>query len=155
ETQTRAHGVYGELGGEPLDWWAELDIDLRNEPSGIASAVFDRSPVTVFDVASSPLVNPRLADQTGAKSGAWIPMAAEGKVPGVLAVAATDEKRACAADEMALLTAFVADGGLALARLRSGEALSAALAEHERRLAEASTEHARQGRIQLGFSKVA
>ena len=155
ETRTRAHGVYGELNGERAAWWSELDMDLRNEPSGIASAVFDAAPVTVFDVASSALVNPRLVELTGAKSGAWIPMVAEESVTGVLAVVSTDEKRAFGADEMALLTALVGEAGLALARLRSGEALSDALAENERRLTEASTEHARQARIQLGFSKVA
>jgi PAS domain S-box-containing protein len=155
ETQTRAKGIYGELHGEPAAFWSELDFELHDEPSGIASAVFDRAPVTVFDVASSPLVNPRLADVTEAKSGAWVPMAGENGVAGVLAVVSTDEKRAFGGDEMALLSAFVAEAGLALARLGSREALSDALAENERRLAEASTEHERQGRIQLGFSKVA
>ena len=39
-------------------WWRESNVDLRNEPSGIASAVFDAAPVTVYDVASSTLVEP-------------------------------------------------------------------------------------------------
>jgi PAS domain S-box-containing protein len=155
ETRTRAHGVYAELRGEPAPWWAELDMELRDEPSAIASAVFDAAPVTIFDVASSPFVNPRLRELTGAKSGAWIPIVAEERVTGVLAVVATDEKRAFGADEMALLTALVGEAGLALARLHSGKALSSALAENARRLAVASTEHARQERIQRGFSKVA
>jgi PAS domain S-box-containing protein len=155
DTRSRAEGVYAELEGEPAVWWADLDLDLRDEPSGIASAVFDAAPVTVFDAASSALVNPRLHELTGGKSGAWIPMMAEETVTGVLAVVSTDEKRAFAADEMALLAALGAEGALTLARLRSGEALSQAIAEHERRLAQASTEHARQERIQLGFAKVA
>jgi PAS domain S-box-containing protein len=155
ETRNRATGVYGELHGQSTGWWAELDLDLRREPSGIASAVFDAAPVTVFDVASSPLVNKRLVELVGAVSGAWIPMIAEESVTGVLAVTTTDEKRAFGADEMALLTALAAEGALALSRLRSGEALSDALAENERRLAEASTEQERQARIQLGFAKVA
>jgi PAS domain S-box-containing protein len=155
ETQSRARGVYGELGGVAAPWWGELDLDLRKEPSGIASAVFDAAPVAVFDVSSSPLVNPRLAETVGAKSGVWIPMIAEERVTGVVVAASTDTKRTFSADEMALLTAVAAEGALALARLRSGEALSNALAENERQLEHASTEHARQERIQLGFSKVA
>ena len=48
---TSATGVYAELNGEPAAWWEEVQVDLRNEPSGIASAVFDAAPVTVYDIA--------------------------------------------------------------------------------------------------------
>ena len=155
EARTRANGVYGELEGEPAEWWDDLTIDLRDEPSGIASAVFDAAPVAVFDVVSSPLVNPRLVELVGAKSGVWVPMIAEERVTGVLAVVTIDEQRAFGADELALLTALAAEAALALSRLESGEALSDALAENERRVEEASKEHERQARIQLGFTKVA
>ena len=132
EARTRASGVYGELHGGKAEWWDDLTIDLRNEPSGIASAVFDAAPVAVFDVVSSPLVNPRLVEFVGAKSGVWVPMIAEERVTGVLAVVTTDEQRAFGADELALLTALAAEAALALSRLHSGEALSDALAENER-----------------------
>ena len=128
-------GVYGELDGETAEWWADMSVDLRNEPSGIASAVFDAAPVTVYDVGSSTLVSPRLVQQVGAQSGAWIPMIAEERVIGVLAVAATDAKRAFSTEELALLQAIAAEAALALDRLRSASALSEAL-EREQRIAD-------------------
>ena len=132
EDGDEAVGLYGELNGSAADWWSELRIDLRDEPSGIASAFFDAAPVTVYDVASSPLVSPRLAELVGALSGAWIPMIAEEQVIGVLAVASTDAKRAFPADELALLQAIAAEAALALDRMRSAAALSDALAREQR-----------------------
>jgi PAS domain S-box-containing protein len=128
-------GVYGELNGETAEWWADLSVDLRNEPSGIASAVFDAAPVTVYDVASSTLVSPRLVEKVGAESGAWIPMIAEERVIGVLAVASTQGKRAFSTEELALLQAVASEAALALDRLRSASALSDAL-EREQRIAD-------------------
>jgi PAS domain S-box-containing protein len=127
-----AAGVYGELNGDTADWWPDVHIDLRTEPSGIASAVFDAAPVTVYDVASSTLVSPRLVAQVGAQSGAWIPMIAEERVIGVLAVASTTAKRAFSAEELALLQAIASEASLALDRLRSAAALSDALAREQR-----------------------
>jgi PAS domain S-box-containing protein len=135
EDHAGGFGVYAEQGGAPADWWADVRVDLRSEPSGIASAVFDAAPVTVFDIASSPLVSPRLAQRVGARSGAWIPMIAEERVIGVLVAAATETKRAFAPDELALLQAVAAESALALDRLRSAAALSEAL-EREQGLAD-------------------
>jgi GAF domain-containing protein len=126
-----ATGVYAELGGRTASWWEELRVDLRNEPSGIASAVFDAAPVTVFDIASSPLPSPRLVDRVGAKSGAWIPMIAEERVTAVLAVASTDEKRAFKPEELSWLQALAAEAAQSLERLRTASALSAALKREE------------------------
>jgi PAS domain S-box-containing protein len=132
ETGDEAVGLYAELDGSPAEWWAELRVDLRDEPSGIASAYFDASPVTVYDVESSPLVSARLAELVGAHSGAWIPMIAEERVIGVLAVASTDAKRAFPSDELALLQAIAAEAALAVDRMRSAAALSDALAREQR-----------------------
>ena len=77
ESGDTARGLYGERNGEPFEWWSSVTVDLRNEPSGIASAVFDAAPVTVYDVAGSPLVNKSLANRVGAKSGTFVPMIAE------------------------------------------------------------------------------
>jgi PAS domain S-box-containing protein len=132
EDGERATGVYGELNGETADWWPDLLVDLRTEPSGIASAVFDAAPVTVFDVSSSTLVSPRLAERVGAESGSWIPMIAEERVIGVLCVATTTAKRAFSIEEIALLRAIAAEAALALDRLRSAAALSEALAREQR-----------------------
>ena len=79
-----ATGIYAELNGVVAPWWDEVQVDLRNEPSGIASAVFDAAPVTVYDIGSSSRISPRLAAMVGAQSGAWVPMLAEERVIGVL-----------------------------------------------------------------------
>jgi PAS domain S-box-containing protein len=125
---SEASGVYAESEGERAAWWEDVRIDLRNEPSGIASAVFDAAPVTVYDVTSSTLVSRRLAERVRAKSGAWIPMVAEERVGGVLVVATIAEKRAFTQDELALLQALASEAGLALERLRAVAALGGALA---------------------------
>jgi len=125
-------GVYAELDGREPGWWRDVRLDLRNEPSGIANAVFDAAPVAVYDLASSPLVSPRLAKLVGARSGAWIPMIAEERVIGVLVVASTDAKRAFSSDELALLQAVAAEGALALERVRSAAALSDALGREQK-----------------------
>jgi PAS domain S-box-containing protein len=124
-------GVYAELNGREATWWSETRVDLRDEPSGIASAVFDAAPVTVYDVASSPLVSPRLVSLVGAESGAWIPMIAEERVIGVLAVASTVAKRAFSSDDLALLRAVTAEAALAFERLSSSSALSEALGREQ------------------------
>src|SRR5262249_48599596 len=87
--RSEATGLYAELDGARASFWESVRLDLANEPSGIASAVFDVAPVTVYDVAGSALVSPRLAAMVGAQSGAWVPMVAEGSVLGVLVLAAT------------------------------------------------------------------
>jgi PAS domain S-box-containing protein len=127
-----AEGLYAQAEGEDAAWWPGVRTDLRHEPSGIASAVFDAAPVTVYDVASSPLVSRRLADLVGAESGAWIPMIAEARVVGVLVLASTDGKRAFTPEELSLMQAVGAEGALALERLRSAAALSDALAREQR-----------------------
>jgi PAS domain S-box-containing protein len=130
ESRERAYGVYGELDGEPAGWWADLDVDLQS-PSGIGSAVFDAAPVTVFDVTSSPLVSRTIAEQVGAQSGCWIPMIADERVIGVLSIAATQAKRAFAAQEISLLQAIAWEAALALERLRSVAALNDALGREQ------------------------
>jgi len=126
-----ATGLYGERNGEPFEWWSSVTVDLRNEPSGIASAVFDAAPVTVYDVAGSPLVNKALANRVGAKSGTFVPMVAESRVIGVLTAASTAERRAFSPDELVLLKAVAGEAALALARLSSASALAEALGREQ------------------------
>jgi len=134
EGGAEAEGVYAELDDEAAEWWSSLRVDLA-QPSGIASAVHDAVPLTVFDVSSSALVSTKLAERVEVKSGAWIPMIAEERVSGVLVVASIDERRAFSTEELALLQAIASEAALALEHLRSAAALSAALGR-EQKLAE-------------------
>ncbi len=147
--EQEARGVYGELNRERAEWWEALRVDLRNEPSGIASAFFDAAPVTVYDVTSSTLVSKRLVELVGAKSGVWIPMIAEERVIGVVAVVSTDVKRAFASEEISLLQSMAVEAGLSIERLRSSAALSAALGREQ-----AVAEIARRVRAELSADEV-
>ncbi len=131
DDRAEATGLYAEADGRAAAEWEEVRVDLRSEPSGIASAVFDAAPVTVYDVASSSLVSSRLAELVGAQSGVWVPLIAEERVAGVLVLAATSAKRAFTVDELSLLRAVGSDAALALERLRSAAALSDALAREQ------------------------
>ena len=127
-----ATGLYAEHEGAPASFWEAVRVDLANEPSGIASAVFEAAAVSVYDVDASSVVSRRLASMVGARSGVWVPMIAEGRVRGVLVLATIDEKRAFTSDELGLLQGITSDAALALERLRSAEALSDALAREQR-----------------------
>jgi PAS domain S-box-containing protein len=131
EEAGRADGLVARAGGADVDWWPDVSVDLRNEPSGIASAVFDAAPVQLYDCAGSSRISTRLADAVGAKSGAWIPMIGDEKVIGVLVLATTGAYRSFDAEELDVLGAIAAEAGLALERLRSSTALADAL-ERER-----------------------
>src|SRR5215212_2282939 len=131
EAATTAFGVLADLDGDEPGWWRELRLDLRSEPSGIASAVFDAAPVSVYDAAGSTHISPRLAQLVGAKSGVWVPLIAEERVIGVLVAASTHERRAFTHEEIALLQALAGEAALALERMRSAEALSEALGREQ------------------------
>jgi PAS domain S-box-containing protein len=137
EPAGEAHGLVARSGGADLPWWSELRVDLRNEPSGIASAVFEATPVAAYDAVGSRRVSRRLAELVGAKSGAWIPMITGDRVMGVLVLASTDARRAFGGDELEVLQAIASEAGLALERARSAAALGEAL-ERERFVAEIS-----------------
>src|SRR5579862_8443721 len=127
----QAAGVLARLGEVDADWWRELRLDLRDEPSGIASAVFDAAPVVIYDVSGSPHVSRILAQRTGAKSGLWVPILAEERVVGVLTAASTSRKRAFGSEEIALLQVLAAEVALALERFRSADGLAAALGREQ------------------------
>jgi GAF domain-containing protein len=135
EEARQANGVIGLLDGEVAPWWADLELDLRNEPSGIASAVFEAAPVVVYDLESSPRVSPRLVARLGAKSGVFIPIIASDHVVGVLLAATTTTKHVFAAEEIRLLETLAAETAMALDRMRTAAALEQAL-DRERLSAE-------------------
>jgi PAS domain S-box-containing protein len=126
-----AHGLLARREGQDFDYWRGLRFDLRREPSGVASAVFDVAPVTVYDTRSSPLVNKNVAAAVGAQSAAFVPLVYGERVIAVLVVATTHERRGFSAEELGPLRTLAAEAALALERARSATALEDAL-ERER-----------------------
>jgi PAS domain S-box-containing protein len=127
EDGREAHGLVARAAGQDLSWWGDMRLDLRNEPSGIASAYFDAAPIAVYDIESSPLVSHRLAEAAGAKSAAFVPLAVDERVIGVLVAAATDERRAFTTEELRVMQAVAGEAAIALDRTRSAVALDEAL----------------------------
>jgi PAS domain S-box-containing protein len=132
-----ASGVLGRDHGRELDWFPEITVELDTEPSGVSTAVFEAAPFAVYDVKTSTIVSPGLAQATGARSAAFVPLVANERVIGVLVVASTSGLRAFSAEELTLLRTVAGEAALALARTRSTAALKAAL-ERERFVARIS-----------------
>jgi PAS domain S-box-containing protein len=133
EELTDATGVVARVQAKDVRW-NDVRLDLRNEPSGTARAVFAGAPLAVFDAQASPLVNRRLVERSHAKSIAFVPLLAEGRVLGVLTVASVAQSRMFTNEELALLQALGNEAALALDRLRTSLALAKAL-ERERLIA--------------------
>jgi PAS domain S-box-containing protein len=131
---TEAHGVLAVGDEGEVDWWPEVHLDLLHEPSGIAAAAFEAAPLAIFDAAESAAVNRALAARVGARSAAFIPLVASGRVAAVLVAATTTSPRSFAGGDLALLEALAAEAALALDRTRSASALADAL-ERERLMA--------------------
>lgn len=127
EDLNEAQGLLARRDGRDFDYWRGLRLDLRREPSGIASAVFDVAPVTVYDVDTSPLINHAVAGAVGARSAAFVPLVSGERVIGVLAIATTRERRAFSTEELGPLRTLAAEAALALERARSASALEEAL----------------------------
>jgi len=86
-----ASGLIGRVGGRELDWFPDIRIDLEQEPSGVATAVHEAAPFAVYDAETSKIVSERLVTATGAKSAAFVPLLADGRVMGVLVVGTTSQ----------------------------------------------------------------
>jgi GAF domain-containing protein len=95
---TEATGYLARSRGRDVPWWGDVRLDLRGEPSGIASTVFEATAFAIYDVAASPKISSRLAEQVGAKSAAYVPLTVGDRVIAVISVATTDEHRAFSAD---------------------------------------------------------
>ena len=132
-------GLQALAPGADTSWWQEVSLDFEQEPSGIASAVFEGGPVVVYDVAGSQRVNRRLAEKVGAKSAVFVPLVSEESVPAVLILATTKAPKVFEGDELSLLQALAAEAALALDRTRSADALAEAL-ERERLIASIGTQ---------------
>jgi PAS domain S-box-containing protein len=131
-----ATGYLARSGGEDVEWWREMHLDLEREPSGIASAVFEATAMTVYDTASSGVVSRRLADAVGAKSAAFVPLLVEERVTAVISVATLDEPRVFSNEDLAVMQTLASEAAVAFERLRAGVALEEALKRNEEQLAQ-------------------
>jgi PAS domain S-box-containing protein len=134
EEERRARGFAAR--GVDEGWWQGIALDLDRDTSGIVTVARDRQPFAVFDVPSAPNLNRTLAEATGARSAAFVPLLSEDRVTGVLVVAST-QPRLFSASELDLMVDLANETALVLGRTRSDEALEAAL-ERERLVAEIS-----------------
>ncbi|MGE5690759.1 MAG: GAF domain-containing protein [Pseudomonadota bacterium] len=125
----RGRGVAARYDGGEVPW-DDVELDLDLEPSGIASAVFEAAPVTVFDVASSPATSRRLAQRVDVRSALFAPLVLDATVVGVLALATTSP-HVFTPEEIGVAQELAAEAAVAVERLRSSEALAEAL-ERER-----------------------
>src|SRR5262249_56485339 len=114
-----AFGVFGRTHGQELDWFRDLTVALDNEPSGVATAVLEAAPFAVYDVQASTIVSPRLAQATGARSAAFVPLLANERVIGVLVVGTTAGRRAFSSEEVTLLRTGAGEAGLARGLVRA------------------------------------
>jgi PAS domain S-box-containing protein len=134
EDAREASGFLARARGRDVDWWPDVRLDLRTEPSGVASAVFEAASFAVYDVGSSPRVSARLAREVGAKSAAFVPLVSDDRVIAVISVAATDVHRAFSASDLSVMQTLASEATIALERTRTAIALGDALAR-ERLLA--------------------
>ncbi|HEY4412709.1 MAG TPA: GAF domain-containing protein [Gaiellaceae bacterium] len=126
EDGREASGYLARSDGADVAWWPDLHMDLEREPSGIASAARNADAFAVEDVGDDR-VSPRLAEATGAKSAAYIPLISSDRVIAVISLATTKEKRAFSSDELTLMQTLASEATIALERTRSTIALAAAL----------------------------
>jgi PAS domain S-box-containing protein len=122
-----ASGVLGRDRGKELDWFRSMTVDLDAEPSGVSTAVAEAAPLAVDDVRASRIVSQRLAQATGARSAAFVPLVADERVIGVLVVGTMSGLRSFSGEELALLRAVAGEAALAIDRTRSTDALRKAL----------------------------
>jgi signal transduction histidine kinase len=144
-----AYGVVGRRDGRDVDWLRDVRLDLRNEPSGVASAYHDAAAFAVYDAAHSHRVSRRLAQRAGVQSTAFVPLLAHRQVIGVLVLASVAAPRAFTADELAVVQRLATDAAGTLERLRSTSDFGAAI-ERERIVAEIAT----QLRVASGIDEV-
>jgi PAS domain S-box-containing protein len=135
---SEASGYLARSDGADVDWWRDVRLDLGREPSGVASAVFEATALTVYDTASSGVVSRRLADAVGAKSAAFVPLLVEERVTAVISVATLDEPRVFSNEDLGVMQTLAAEAAVALERLRASVALEEALQRNEEQLAQQS-----------------
>jgi len=135
QDERRAYGFAAR--GIDEDWWRSVSLDLDRDPGAIVTVAREGVPFAVYDVLTAPNLNRQLAEKVGAKSVAFVPLVADGKVTGVLVGAQTSGHRLVSASELELMQGLANETALALGRARSEEALASAL-DRERLVAEIS-----------------
>ncbi|MGH3048679.1 MAG: GAF domain-containing protein, partial [Gaiellaceae bacterium] len=128
-----ASGYLGRAHGADLEWWRDVRVDLEQEPSGIASAVFEATAFTVYDATTSNRISSRLVQAVGARSTAFVPLLVEDRVIAVISVATTDEHRVFSPEDLQLMQTLASEAAVALDRTRTAIELERAL-ERERLL---------------------
>jgi two-component system phosphate regulon sensor histidine kinase PhoR len=115
-------------------WWRTVVLDLETAQSGVVSVARERASLVVFDAHTSPQVNQELATRVGARSAAFVPLLADGRVTAVLAVA-SEKPRLFTPSETELMQDLANETALALGHASSRDALEEAL-ERERVISE-------------------
>jgi PAS domain S-box-containing protein len=129
-----ASGYLARSDGQDVDWWREMRLDLEQEPSGIASAVFEATAFTVYDTQGSGVISARLANAVGAKSAAFVPLLVEDRVTAVISVATLDKPRVFTSEDLKVMQTLASEAAVALERLRARLALEEALQRNEEQL---------------------
>jgi PAS domain S-box-containing protein len=146
EDEGRAHGFAAR--GADESWWRQVSFHLEDDPSGVGAAARERERFAVFDLTTRGQAASGL-EPLGAKSAAFVPLLADGRLTGVLVAAAISAPRFFSPSELEALQRLADEAASALGRRRSADALAAALAR-ERLVGEVG----RKVRSELDLDKV-
>ena len=127
EEGSEARGLAARTGGEDVDWYPSLRIDLKSDVSGVRRVYETHAPFAVEDMLTSSDVSPEMAAKTGLKSAVFLPLESERGIIGVIIAGATSEFRRFEPEVLSLVKMLAAESSLALEQVRSVAALALAL----------------------------
>ena len=127
EEADRASGFALRGSGDEV-WWRSVSIDLANEVGGMATAARERIAFAVYDTSTAANLNQRLTAAFDSKSAAFVPLADDERLVGVLAVVSQHEHRHFSTSELEELQRLADEAAPVLRRMRSADALRRALA---------------------------
>jgi PAS domain S-box-containing protein len=113
--------------GVEEEWWRGVTLDVEQDSGAIVTVARERTPYAVYDVATAPNINRPIAERVGAKSAAFVPLVSEGRTTGVLVAASATRPRLFSPSDLEIMQNLANETALALGRMRSDEALKAAL----------------------------
>ncbi|MBD0291540.1 MAG: GAF domain-containing protein, partial [Thermoleophilia bacterium] len=126
EEDRRAEG-FASLGVDS-SWWRTVEVDLEDEPSGIGTIARERAAFAVYDVTAASGASGPLTEEVGAKSAAFVPALADGRVVAALVAVSQREHRFFGAAELQLLQALADEAAPALERAHATDPLHEARA---------------------------